>query len=109
MVDLSGGQILKKIAKNVMQLRSNSGTYFYDFSFISNENLFKDKYRNFLNKIPLYSKQIDSIIAKANIAFSLNIKIFQEHNFNLIKIMLMLLLSSISSFRKKFLFKSYYV
>nr|YP_009396826.1 Heme oxygenase [Ophidocladus simpliciusculus]ARW66012.1 Heme oxygenase [Ophidocladus simpliciusculus] len=102
MGDLSGGQILKKIAQNAMQLSDNIGTCFYDFTLIENEKLFKDSYRDSLNNIPLNKKQINQIIAEANIAFNLNMKIFQELNFNLIKIMLMLLLSSINSFRKKF-------
>nr|YP_010851437.1 Heme oxygenase [Echinothamnion hookeri]WGH14352.1 Heme oxygenase [Echinothamnion hookeri] len=100
--DLSGGQILKKIAQNAMQLPDNEGTSFYDFKLIDNEKLFKDLYRESLNNIPLDKKQIDQIIAEANIAFNLNMKIFQELNSNLIKIMLMLLISSINNFRKKF-------
>nr|YP_009397866.1 Heme oxygenase [Sonderella linearis]ARW67052.1 Heme oxygenase [Sonderella linearis] len=99
--DLSGGQILKKIAQSAMQLPDNSGTAFYDFSSISDEKLFKDMYRISLNSIPFNSIEIEQIIAEANTAFSLNMKVFQELNSNLIKIMLMLLLSSINNFRKK--------
>nr|ARW60219.1 Heme oxygenase [Laurencieae sp.] len=99
--DLSGGQILKKIARNAMQLPDDLGTSFYDFNLIEDEKLFKDEYRNSLNKIPLNKLQIEQIIAEANIAFNLNMKIFQELNSNMFKIMLMLLLSSINSFRKK--------
>lgn len=99
--DLSGGQILKNIAKNAMQLPNNSGTAFYDFNMIEDEKIFKDQYRNSLNNIPLNSLEIEQIISEANIAFNLNMKIFQELNSNVFKIMLMLLLSSINSFRKK--------
>ncbi len=100
--DLSGGQILKKIAKNAMQLSDNQGTAFYDFDLIEDEKAFKDLYRESLNNIPLNKMQIDQIIAEANLSFNLNMKIFQELNSNLIKIMLMLLISSINNFRKKF-------
>nr|YP_009395808.1 Heme oxygenase [Herposiphonia versicolor]ARW64788.1 Heme oxygenase [Herposiphonia versicolor] len=100
--DLSGGQILKKIAKSAMQLNDNDGTAFYDFNLIDDEQKFKDMYRNALNNIPLTTTQVDQIIAEANISFNLNMKIFQELNSNLIKIMLMLLISSINNFRKKF-------
>nr|QCI05847.1 Heme oxygenase [Dasysiphonia japonica] len=100
--DLSGGQILKKIAQNAMQLSTNQGTAFYDFYDIQDEKLFKDMYRNSLNNIPLTSEQINQIIAEANIAFNLNMKMFQELDSNLIKIMIMLLLSSINNLRKKF-------
>nr|YP_009396423.1 Heme oxygenase [Polysiphonia scopulorum]ARW65609.1 Heme oxygenase [Polysiphonia scopulorum] len=100
--DLSGGQILKKIAKNAMQLSNGLGTSFYDFELINDEKKFKELYRQSLNDIPLTKTQIEQIIAEANIAFNLNMKIFQELNSNLIKIMIMLLLSSINNFRKKF-------
>lgn len=100
--DLSGGQILKKIAKNAMQLSDDAGTYFYDFDLIEDEKKFKDVYRNSLNNIPLTKKQIDQIILEANTAFNLNMKIFQELNSNMIKIMIMILSSSINNFRKKF-------
>nr|YP_009392073.1 Heme oxygenase [Periphykon beckeri]ARW60421.1 Heme oxygenase [Periphykon beckeri] len=99
--DLSGGQILKKIAQNAMQLPDNQGTCFYDFKLIDNEKAFKDSYRKSLNNIPLNNDQIQKIIAEANVAFSLNMKVFQELNSNLIKIMIMLLISSINNFRKK--------
>nr|YP_009396011.1 Heme oxygenase [Dasya naccarioides]ARW65197.1 Heme oxygenase [Dasya naccarioides] len=100
--DLSGGQILKKIAQNAMQLSKNRGTSFYDFYDIKDEKLFKDMYKNSLNNIPLNSSQINQIISEANISFNLNMKIFQELDSNLIKIMIMLLLSSINNLRKKF-------
>lgn len=101
MGDLSGGQILKKIAQNAMQLSGNSGTAFYNFENIVDDQKFKEMYRNSLNNVPLDSNQINQIISEANISFNLNMKIFQELNSNLIKIMLMLLLSTINNFRKK--------
>nr|YP_009654387.1 Heme oxygenase [Pleurostichidium falkenbergii]QCH39674.1 Heme oxygenase [Pleurostichidium falkenbergii] len=101
--DLSGGQILKKIAQNAMQLNDNQGISFYDFDLIDNEKVFKNLYRQSLNNIPLNKKQIEQIIAEANIAFTLNMKIFQELNSNLIKIMVMFLISSVNNLSKKFL------
>lgn len=100
--DLSGGQILKKIAKNAMNLSDNQGTTFYDFDLIDDEKVFKDLYRKSLNNIPLTKQQVDQIIAEANLSFNLNMKIFQELNSNLIRIMLMLFISSINNFRKRF-------
>jgi len=99
--DLSGGQILKKIAINAMQLEDNIGTSFYNFNLIHDEKLFKENYRNALNHIPFDKNQIKQIIAEANIAFTLNMKIFQELDSNLMKIMLMLFLTSINNLRKK--------
>nr|YP_010986373.1 heme oxygenase [Pachymeniopsis lanceolata]WOL37291.1 heme oxygenase [Pachymeniopsis lanceolata] len=102
MGDLSGGQILKKIAKNAMHLPEAFGTAFYNFEEIVDDEAFKKVYRNALDNVPLNNQQIDQIIAEANIAFNLNMKIFQELNSNLIKIMVMLLWSTLNNFRKKF-------
>nr|ARW64993.1 Heme oxygenase [Polysiphonia sertularioides] len=99
--DLSGGQILKKIAKSAMSLPDNFGTAFYDFNLIDDEIEFKSVYRESLNKISLTDNQVQQIISEANTAFNLNMKIFQELNSNLIKIMIMLLFSSINNFRKR--------
>nr|YP_009394357.1 Heme oxygenase [Leptosiphonia brodiei]ARW62919.1 Heme oxygenase [Leptosiphonia brodiei] len=99
--DLSGGQILKKIAKNTMDLSDDDGTAFYDFDLIQDEVKFKNNYRDSINNIPLSTKQIEQIISEANTAFNLNMQMFQELNSNIIKIMIMLLLSSINNLRKK--------
>nr|YP_009296952.1 heme oxygenase [Ceramium japonicum]AOM66295.1 heme oxygenase [Ceramium japonicum] len=101
MGDLSGGQILKKIAQNAMQLSGDKGTEFYNFNHIQDDNEFKNLYRESLNSLPLTDKQIQQIIAEANTAFNLNMKVFQELNSNLIKIMIMLLLGTINNLGKK--------
>nr|YP_009296171.1 heme oxygenase [Sebdenia flabellata]AOM65106.1 heme oxygenase [Sebdenia flabellata] len=103
MGDLSGGQILKKIAQNAMQLSGNEGTSFYNFQDIKDDKAFKEIYRNALDNVPINNEQISQIITEANISFNLNMKMFQELNSNLIKIMIMLLWSTISKFRKKFI------
>nr|UAD87832.1 heme oxygenase [Gracilaria textorii] len=101
MGDLSGGQILKKIAQTAMNLSSNEGTAFYNFHNIKDDKRFKIIYRQALDDAPIDQIQIEQIIAEANIAFNLNMKVFQELNSNFIKIMGMLLLSAITSLRKK--------
>nr|YP_009732312.1 heme oxygenase [Gracilaria spinulosa]QHS70711.1 heme oxygenase [Gracilaria spinulosa] len=101
MGDLSGGQILKKIAQTAMNLSSNDGTAFYNFHNIKDDKRFKLIYRQALDNAPIDQMQIEQIIAEANIAFNLNMKVFQELNSNFIKIMGMLLLSAITSLRKK--------
>nr|YP_009774066.1 heme oxygenase [Caulacanthus okamurae]QIZ74683.1 heme oxygenase [Caulacanthus okamurae] len=101
MGDLSGGQILKKIARNAMRLPDAQGTAFYDFSNINDDNTFKKKYRDALDNLSVNDIQISQIIAEANIAFNLNMKIFQELDSSLIKIMIMLLSNTISIFQKK--------
>jgi len=102
MGDLSGGQILKNIAKNAMQLSNDEGTEFYIFRDIDDEKKFKILYRDALNLIPIKEKQIKSIISEANVAFNLNMKMFQELNSNIVKIMLMLLSNAINSLRNLF-------
>nr|YP_010196382.1 heme oxygenase [Gracilaria cearensis]UAD83779.1 heme oxygenase [Gracilaria cearensis] len=101
MGDLSGGQILKRIAQTAMNLSSNEGTAFYNFHNIKDDKRFKVIYRQALDNAPINQMQIEQIIAEANIAFNLNMKVFQELNSNFIKIMGMLLLSAITSLRKK--------
>nr|QJF58296.1 heme oxygenase [Corallina officinalis] len=101
MGDLSGGQILKNIAKNAMQLSSDDGTEFYIFREIANEKDFKKMYRNSLDSISITDSQISLVISEANVAFNLNMKMFQELNSNIVKIMLMLISNAINSFRSK--------
>jgi heme oxygenase (biliverdin-producing, ferredoxin) len=98
MGDLSGGQILKKIAQNAMNLHDNNGVAFYNFDNITDDSTFKTLYRSKLDNIPLTQEQISDIIGEANIAFTLNMKMFQELNASLMKIMLMLLVNAISNF-----------
>lgn len=102
MGDLSGGQILKNIAKNAMQLSGDQGTEFYLFRDIDDEKEFKIQYRNALNLIPVTDSQIDLVISEANVAFNLNMKMFQELNSNIVKIMLMLLSNTINSLKNIF-------
>ena len=102
MGDLSGGQILKKIAQSAMQLSGKEGTAFYDFENIQSDKLFKKHYRNALDNAPIDDSQVEKIIAEANLAFNLNMRIFQELNSNLIKIMVMLLINTINNLRNKF-------
>ena len=99
MGDLSGGQILKKIAQNAMHLEESEGTAFYDFESIEDDKEFKSTYRNQLDLIPVTPNQVSDIIAEANIAFTLNMKMFQELNSSLIKIMIMLLINAVGSLK----------
>lgn len=99
--DLSGGQILKKIAKNAMNLSDSQGTQFYEFDQIEDEKAFKFTYRNALDSIPANQDLMTDIIAEANIAFTLNMKIFQELDSNFIKIMTSLLSNAISNFKNR--------
>jgi heme oxygenase (biliverdin-producing, ferredoxin) len=83
--DLSGGQILKKIAVNAMGLNEGEGTGFYEFDQIEDEKAFKVMYRAALNDLPVSDEKGDAIVEEANDAFHHNMEMFQELEGNLIK------------------------
>ena len=85
--DLSGGQILKKIAKKALNLRGDDGLNFYEFKLIEDEKLFKKSYSETLNKLPIDQKIADNIIDEANEAFAYNMKMFRELEGNLISVL----------------------
>ena len=99
--DLSGGQILKKIARGAMNLSDERGTKFYDFDQIKDEKLFKNQYRAALDSIPLSDDQIKNIVAEANISFTLNMKMFEELNSSILKIITMLITNILQKFSQK--------
>ncbi len=83
--DLSGGQILKKIAQRAMNLVDGEGTAFYEFQDIPDEKEFKNKYRRAMDELPVDLATAEEIVAEANDAFAMNMKLFQELEGNLIK------------------------
>ena len=85
--DLSGGQILKKIAKKALNLRGDDGLNFYEFKLIEDEKLFKKSYSETLNKLPIDQKIADNIIEEANQAFAYNMNMFRELEGNLISVL----------------------
>ncbi|MFM7648592.1 MAG: heme oxygenase (biliverdin-producing) [Cyanobium sp.] len=82
--DLSGGQILKAIAQKAMNLGEHDGLRFYAFDAIPDEKGFKTNYRATLDNLPIDQAMADRIVAEANHAFHLNMKMFQELEGNLI-------------------------
>nr|MDJ0575749.1 heme oxygenase (biliverdin-producing) [Xenococcaceae cyanobacterium MO_234.B1] len=83
--DLSGGQILKKIAQRAMNLVDGEGTAFYEFQDIPDEKEFKNRYRQAMDELPVDLATAEEIVAEANDAFGMNMKLFQELEGNLIK------------------------
>jgi len=83
--DLSGGQILKKIAQNAMNLSDGRGTSFYEFEQIPDEKAFKVMYRDRLDSLPVDESTADRIVDEANAAFGMNMAMFKELEGNLIK------------------------
>jgi heme oxygenase len=76
--DLSGGQILKNIAKRAMGLADGAGLAFYDFEAIPNPGPFKNKYRAAMDNLPIDEAMAQQIVKEANHGFHLNMKMFRE-------------------------------
>lgn len=78
MGDLSGGQMLQKIAESLFGLHEHQGITFYDFDRIPDLNAFKGKYREALDSLAVDEATIEQIVAEANLSFSLNIQMLRE-------------------------------
>ncbi|MBD2103682.1 heme oxygenase (biliverdin-producing) [Leptolyngbya sp. FACHB-261] len=94
--DLSGGQILKNIAIRAMGLEGSQGTAFYEFAEIPDAKAFKTAYREALDQLPVSSEKADAIVAEANAAFKLNMRLFNELEGNLIKAIGVMLFNSLT-------------
>lgn len=73
--DLSGGQILGRIAQKSMGLKSNDGLLFFSFPGVSSPNLFKQLYRSRMNSIELTEEQRNGVLEEAVRSFELNIQV----------------------------------
>ena len=67
-----------------MNLNDGEGTAFYEFSDITDEKAFKNKYRQALDNLNVNQETADRIVNEANAAFGMNMKLFQELEGNLI-------------------------
>ena len=101
--DLSGGQILKKIAQRGMGLEGSEGLAFYEFNQVADESQFKIDYKAALDSLPIKENEASQIIAEANIAFTLNMNIFSELEFNLIKFVLSKIRGASNAIQEQFL------
>ncbi len=99
--DLSGGQILKKIAVTAMNLNEGEGTAFYEFEDISDEKEFKNQYRQRMNDLPIDQATADRIVNEANDAFGMNMKMFNELEGNLVKAIGIMLFNSLTRRRSR--------
>ncbi|MDY7013163.1 MAG: heme oxygenase (biliverdin-producing) [Cyanobacteriota bacterium] len=99
--DLSGGQILKKIAQTAMNLSEGEGTAFYEFKEIPDEKAFKQEYRRRLNELPIDQETAVAIVDEANAAFAANMELFQELEGNLIKAIGVMLYNTLTRRRSR--------
>jgi len=75
--DLSGGQMLKKMAKRILAL-DGDGLRFYEFPAIADPGAFKADYRRRLDEIALVDGEREALLDEARTAFRLNAAIFAE-------------------------------
>jgi len=85
MGDLSGGQMLQKVAQSALNLSGYEGTSFYNFEQIPDHKAFKDKYRQALNALPIDDATAEKIVTEANNAFQLNMHMVQDLEGSLIQ------------------------
>lgn len=79
MGDLSGGQILKKVAQRALKLPSTGeGLNFYQFEGIHSHKGFKQLYRSRMNELELDAETKDRIVDESNRAFGFNMMVFTE-------------------------------
>ncbi|MFW6358233.1 MAG: heme oxygenase (biliverdin-producing) [Chroococcales cyanobacterium] len=99
--DLSGGQILKKIAQKGMNLSEGKGTAFYEFQDIPDEKAFKTEYRQAMNDLPIDQATAERIVDEANAAFGMNMNMFKELEGNLIMAIGRMLFNSLTRRRSR--------
>lgn len=81
MGDLSGGQALKNIVRSALKLPPDQGTGLHEFEQIPTveaKRVFKEKYRQALNSLPVDEDTIQRIVDEANYAFQLNRDVVHE-------------------------------
>lgn len=76
--DLSGGQVISKIARRSLGLEGSNGLTFFDFDEIEDGKAFKNEYRNRLSQLPLDEVRAQEVIEEAKQAFSFNQRLFEE-------------------------------
>ncbi|XP_004844819.1 heme oxygenase 1 [Heterocephalus glaber] len=77
--DLSGGQVLKRIAQKALGLPgSGEGLAFFTFPGIPNATKFKQLYRARMNSLEMTPEVRRRVLQEAKAAFLLNIQLFEE-------------------------------
>ncbi|XP_032869067.1 heme oxygenase 1 isoform X1 [Amblyraja radiata] len=77
--DLSGGQMLRKVAQKALQLPSTGeGVTFFTFDRVTSATKFKQLYRARMNTLEVDGETRQRILDEANRAFQLNVEVFNE-------------------------------
>lgn len=76
MGDLSGGQILKKVAQRALKLPpTGEGLNFFHFEGIHNPTAFKRLYRSRMNELEVDAETKEKLLDEANLAFKYNMDV----------------------------------
>uniref|UniRef100_A0A672I4H7 heme oxygenase (biliverdin-producing) n=1 Tax=Salarias fasciatus TaxID=181472 RepID=A0A672I4H7_SALFA len=79
MGDLSGGQVLKKVAQRALKLPpTGEGLEFYQFEAIHSAKAFKQLYRSRMNELDLNVETKKKLVDEAVKAFLFNMEVFDE-------------------------------
>ncbi|XP_077474162.1 heme oxygenase 2 isoform X2 [Stigmatopora argus] len=79
MGDLSGGQVLKKVAQRALKLpATGEGLEFYQFDAIHSAKAFKQLYRSRMNQLDLDAEAKKRVVEEAVEAFRFNMEVFEE-------------------------------
>jgi heme oxygenase (biliverdin-producing, ferredoxin) len=76
--DLSGGQLLRRIVAESLQLTGGVGTAFYDFGAPSETLALARAFRSGLDEVSVDAPAADSLVAEAVLAFELHHGLFDE-------------------------------
>ncbi|XP_076853335.1 heme oxygenase 1a [Brachyhypopomus gauderio] len=76
--DLSGGQILGKVAQKTLGLSGPEGVAFFAFPGVTSPNRFKQLYRSRMNSIELNEEERRKVLDEAVRAFEFNISVFED-------------------------------
>lgn len=79
MGDLSGGQILKKVAQRALKLpTTGEGLNFYQFEGIHSHKGFKQLYRSRMNELELDTEAKERLVDESNRAFGFNMMVSEQ-------------------------------
>ncbi|MEU6818424.1 biliverdin-producing heme oxygenase [Streptomyces sp. NPDC046860] len=77
--DLSGGQVIRRIAERTWGLESKGdGVRFYVFEEIANPAAFKRRYRTLLDALPVGAAERERVVEECRTAFALNSAVFAD-------------------------------
>jgi len=78
MGDLSGGQMIGRLARRVYELEPGAGAAFYEFPDIDDFGAFKDSYRLKLDAAPWTEPERDRLLDEIALSYRLNTEVFTD-------------------------------